>query len=56
MILLGTGAPKDAEVRLGYLLADMICRQRGTRCRSKLLYEMSLGNYNRKFKTCEDAV
>ena len=50
VILLGTGAPKDAEVRLGYLLADTICRQRGTRCRSKLLYEMSLGNYNRKFK------
>ena len=50
MILLGTGAPKDAEVRFGYMLADSVCKRKGTRYRSKMLYNLSLGNYNRKFK------
>ena len=50
VILLGTGAPKDAEVRFGYMLADSVCKRTGTRYRSKMLYNLSLGNYNRKFK------
>ena len=50
VILLGTGAPKDAEVRFGYMLADSVCKRKGTRYRSKMLYNLSLGNYNRKFK------
>ena len=47
VILLGTGAPKDAEVRFGYMLADSVCKRKGTRYRSKMLYNLSLGNYNR---------
>ena len=38
VILLGTGAPKDAEVRFGYMLADSVCKRKGTRYRSKMLY------------------
>lgn len=56
VILLGTGAPKEAKVRLGYLLADAFCRQKGARYRSRMLYNMSLGNYNRKFKPVKTAV
>lgn len=50
MILLGTGAPPEGFVFAGYLLASTICRLEGERYRSSLLYEMSLGNYNRKFR------
>ncbi|MBQ7795242.1 MAG: alpha/beta fold hydrolase [Lachnospiraceae bacterium] len=49
-ILMGTGAPAEAMVFGGYVLASMMSKVKGERYRSKLLYEMSLGSYNRKFK------
>lgn len=50
VILLGTGAPAPATVFVGYSLASLICRKKGEHYRSRLLHELSLGNYNRKFK------
>lgn len=50
IILMGTGAPAEPLVRTGHFLASMMARIKGPTFRSKLLYEMSLGNYNRKFK------
>lgn len=49
-ILMGTGAPADALVFSGKLLAEWMIKIKGKRYRSKLLYDMSLGNYNQKFK------
>lgn len=50
LILLGTGAPPEGIVFVGNLLASAVCRLKGERYRSRLLYELSLGNYNRKFR------
>ena len=50
MILLGTGAPPEGFVFAGNLLASAICRLKGERYRSSFLNEMSLGNFNRKFR------
>lgn len=49
-ILMGTGAPSEALVSAGYILAGMMCKIKGESYRSSLLYEMSLGSYNKKFK------
>lgn len=50
VILLGTGAPAEALTGVGYLLSSLVCRWKGERYRSRMLHELSLGNYNRKFK------
>ena len=49
-ILMGTGAPPVPFVSVGHLLAGSIRRMKGERYRSPLLYNLSLGNYNAKFK------
>lgn len=49
-ILMGTGAPAKPLVVFGKLLATMVSRVKGEHSRSKFLYEMSLGNYNRQFE------
>lgn len=57
VILSGTGAPPAPAVTAGWLLASAFCRWRGPRFRARLLYELSLGNYNRRFapvKTSSD--
>ena len=47
---MGTGAPQAALVSVGRLLAGSISRMKGELYRSPLLYKLSLGSYNAKFK------
>lgn len=54
-ILMGTGAPAEPMVFCGYVLADVMSKIKGTHYRSQLLYDMSLGSYNRKFKPVKTA-
>ncbi len=49
-ILMGTGAPPEALVSAGRVLAGITSKIKGEFYRSSLLYELSLGSYNRKFK------
>ncbi len=49
-ILMGTGAPSEALVSAGSLLAGVMRKLKGEMYRSPLLYKLSLGNYNAKFK------
>lgn len=49
-IFMGTGAPPEPVVFAGYVLASLMAKIKGEHYVSKLLYEASLGNYNRKFK------
>ena len=49
-ILMGTGAPPEALVSAGSLLAGSMRKLKGEMYRSPLLYKLSLGNYNAKFK------
>ena len=49
-ILMGTGAPPEALVSAGSLLAGTMRKRKGEMYRSPLLYKLSLGNYNAKFK------
>ena len=49
-ILMGTGAPPEALVSAGSLLAGTVRKLKGEMYRSPLLYKLSLGNYNAKFK------
>ncbi len=49
-ILMGTGAPPEALVSAGYFLAGIMRKLKGEKYRSSLLYNMSLGSYNAKFK------
>ena len=49
-ILMGTGAPPEALVSAGSLLAGSMRKMKGEMYRSPLLYKLSLGNYNAKFK------
>ena len=49
-ILMGTGAPPEALVTAGSLLAGSMRKLKGEMYRSPLLYKLSLGNYNAKFK------
>ena len=49
-ILMGTGAPPEALVSAGSLLAGTMRKLKGEMYRSPLLYKLSLGNYNAKFK------
>ncbi len=49
-ILMGTGAPSEALVSAGSLLAGAMRKLKGEMYRSPLLYKLSLGNYNAKFK------
>ncbi len=49
-ILMGTGAPQEALVSAGSLLAGTMRKLKGEMYRSPLLYKLSLGNYNAKFK------
>ena len=48
-IFMGTGAPPAPLVFSGYILAAIMAKVKGEQYRSKLLYELSLGNYNRQF-------
>ena len=54
-ILMGTGAPANALVRSGQLLAECMIKMKGERYRSMLLYNLSLGSYNKKFKPTKTA-
>ena len=49
VILLGTGFPSPGLVFTGEMLAMMFGKLCGNHYRSRLLYEMSIGNYSRKF-------
>ena len=49
-IIMGTGSPADGLLRVGALLAGAMAKVKGEHFRSKLLYEMSLGGYNKKFE------
>ena len=53
VILSGTGNPPHDLVRFGWGLANGFCIQRGTHDRSKTLYQMSIGAYNRQFAPVE---
>ena len=56
-ILMGTGAPAEPLVFCGKILAGIIRKMKGEYYRSKLLYDLSIGNYNKKFaptKTPQD--
>lgn len=44
-IFMGTGAPPEPVVFAGYILAGIMAKVKGEYYRSKLLYEVSLGNY-----------
>lgn len=50
IILLGTGGQREGEVLLGYGMSALVCRIKGSHYRSRLLDELSLGNYNRRFR------
>ena len=50
VILLGTGFPTPLLVFTGEMLAALFGRIKGNHYRSRLLYELSIGNYNRKFQ------
>lgn len=50
VILLGTGFPAPPLVFTGEMLASLFGRIKGNHYRSRLLYELSIGNYNRKFQ------
>lgn len=49
VILMGTGSQPEGMVLAGWCLASLVSAVRGRRSRSRLLHELSLGNYNRKF-------
>ena len=49
VILMGTGSQPEGMVFAGWCLASLVSTIRGSRSRSRLLHELSLGNYNRKF-------
>ena len=49
-ILMGTGAPSEPFVAAGYILASIMSKVKGDHYRSQLLYNLSLGSYNSKFK------
>ena len=53
VILSGTGNPPHELVRFGWGLANGFCIQKGTHDRSKTLYQMSIGAYNRQFAPVE---
>ena len=53
VILLGTGAPCGGAIFAGYLLAVLTCRINGERYRSRMLHQLSIGGYNRKFRPTE---
>ena len=48
-ILMGTGGQRGPSVGLGYVLSLAVSAIRGSRYRSRLIYELSLGNYSRHF-------
>lgn len=50
VILLGTGFPSPMLVFTGELLALAVGILKGKQFRSRLLYQLSIGNYNRKFQ------
>ena len=54
-ILMGTGAPAEPLVQCGKILASLMAMVRGETFRSRLLYKMSLGSYNDKFKPVKTA-
>lgn len=49
-ILMGTGTPAKPLVMIGKSLAAAISKRKGEHFRNKLLYDLTLGNYNRQFK------
>jgi len=49
-ILMGTGAPPEALVAAGCVLAGSMRKLKGELYRSGLLYKLSLGSYNAKFE------
>lgn len=52
VILLGTGFPALPLVFTGEMLASLFGKRKGKHYRSRLLYELSIGNYNRKSSRC----
>lgn len=55
VILLGTGFPSPVFIKEGQRLADAVCHFRGRRYKSRILYDLSLGAYNRKFRPVKTA-
>ncbi|NBJ82855.1 alpha/beta fold hydrolase [bacterium 1XD42-94] len=55
VILLGTGSPAVLFVMSGYLMSSLFCCMKGKRFQSRILYELSLGAYNRKFRPVSSA-
>ncbi|MCI8465167.1 MAG: alpha/beta hydrolase [Lachnospiraceae bacterium] len=49
-ILMGTGFMGFSLVSFGKLVAGLICKVRGSRYRSRLLYKLTLGGNNRRIK------
>ena len=49
-IIMGTGFMPLAAVQTAKLLAEAICKTRGDRYRSKLLYKLTLGGKNRRIR------
>ncbi len=49
-ILSGTGQEPRAVVRSGWLVASLLCKMKGPQWVSGLVYNLSLGRYNRKFR------
>ncbi len=49
IILTGTGGQSAAKAAAGYMAAELICRWKGDRYRSRFLHMLSIGTYNRRF-------
>lgn len=49
VILMGTGGQGELPVLAGYLLSSAVAAAKGSRFRSRLIHELSLGNYSRRF-------
>ncbi len=54
VILAGTSGG-DKNINFGIMISGLISKLRGEKYRSKLLYSMSIGNYNKKFKNEKDS-
>jgi alpha-beta hydrolase superfamily lysophospholipase len=50
VILSGTGGDPGILAAIGKFIAMVICRTRGERYRSKLLHNLTFGNYNKRIK------
>lgn len=50
-IIMGTGYQPAFITSLGGIVASLIMKVKGERCRSSLMYQMMLGGYNKRFRT-----